>query len=231
MFTFALLLLFDSWLRCWFEPVWALAGTVLLAALHPLSHLGYWYQPASCADLVLWVLAALLSVRGRFGALYPLVVIGSLNRETAVFAVLIHVALRLGREPIRELMLRALRLTVCWAVPFVLLRLVIGLKPWEVDLVSVLRSNFVGPGRMAALVFLGPLLMLSSTSWRKRPLPLRRLAAMLTITYLPLQVVFGRLLELRLLLPLSLAYIPLAFMALRDFMTEDQMNGSQRNHP
>jgi hypothetical protein len=221
-FTLALLLLFDAWLRYWVEPPWAVAGTILLAALHPVSYLGYWYQPACCADLVLWVLVALLTMKGRFAALYPLVAIGSLNRETAIFAVLIHVLLRYRKEPTRQLMVRAMWLTVCWAVPFLLLRLVIGLKPWEVDLLDVLRSNFVGPGLLAALFFFGVLWFLPWTSWRRRPVTLRRLAVALTLTYLPLQIVFGRLLELRLLLPMALAYIPLSLMALREAVVEEE---------
>ena len=39
---------------------------------------------------------------------------------------------------------------------------------------------------------------------------------MLLATYVPLQLVFGRIREVRLLLPLVLALVPLALLALRD---------------
>ena len=221
LFTLALLLLFDAWLRCWLDPAWAVAGTILLAALHPVSYLGYWFQPASCADFALWVLVALLTRRVRFTALYPLVAIGTLNRETALFAVLIYAALRYGKDPPKVLALRTAALTACWAIPFATLRWVVGVKPWDVDLLSVARSNFTGSGWVTALVFFGALWVLPWVSWHRRPVPLRRLAVALTLTYLPLQFIFGRIIEVRLLLPLSLVYVPLALMVLREAVAQE----------
>jgi hypothetical protein len=65
-------------------------------------------------------------------------------------------------------------------------------------------------------VFLGGLLVVPWSGWSRRPPELRRLALVLWLTYVPLQLVFGRIREVRLLLPLAIALIPLALLALRD---------------
>ena len=67
-----------------------------------------------------------------------------------------------------------------------------------------------------ALVWLGALLIVPFARWSQAPPELRRLAIALIATYVPLQLVFGRIREVRLLLPLVLALIPLALVAVRD---------------
>src|SRR5690606_20120874 len=108
--TFAFLCLFHLWLCVWVEPTWAVAGTLLAGALHPASYQFYWFQPDSPPDLVVWTLAALLTVWKRDRWLAPLVVVGTLNRETAVFAIGIHAVLRLGQEPLLRLAARCVGL-------------------------------------------------------------------------------------------------------------------------
>lgn len=214
--TFCLLLLFHGLLRTWLDPPEALAGTLLLAALHPASYHFYWYQPDSPPDLVLWVAAALLTLRGRGWWLVPLVLVGSLNRETAVFVVLVHLALGWDREPRRALLLRAITILLTWASVFAGLRLVLGPRPWSGGFPGMLLANLTHPTWLLwAGVFLGALWVLPWLSWRTQPPSLRRLSLALVVGYLPLQLVFGRIREVRLLLPLALFLVPMAIIALR----------------
>ncbi len=217
LWTSCLLLLFHGLLRTWLDPPGALAGTLLLAALQPASYLFYWYQPDSTPDLVLWTAAALLTLRGRGWWLVPLVLIGGLNRESAVFTVLIHLALGWGREPLRALLLRAITIAAVWATVFMGLRLGLGPHPWSGGFPGLLLANLSHPSWLAwATLSLGALWVLPWLSWRDQPQELRRLALALMLLYLPLQLVFGRIREVRLLLPLALFLVPMALIALRD---------------
>lgn len=220
--TLGFLCLFHVFLRNWLDPPWAIAGTLLAAALHPATYRFYWFQPDSPTDLVIWIAAALLTLHRRDGWLVPLVLIGSLNRETAVFAVVIHAALRYGHEPTSRLVARSVGLVAVWAVPFFGIRMLVGAQPWAADVAGLVRAN-LGPGWLAyALAFLGGLLIVPFVGWRRRPVELRRLALALLLTYVPLQLVFGRIREVRLLLPLAIPLVPLALLAVREAVSEDQ---------
>ncbi len=216
VFTFGLLLLFHLWLESWVEPPWVVGGVFLLAALHPPSYLFYWYQPASALDLLLWTAAAVISMSGRgHNWLFPLMLLGGLNRETAVFIPLIYLALRLGREPTGRLLLRTFALETVWLATFVGLRLMIGVKEPKVTPLQVLQENLTHPSWFVyALSFFGVLWLFPLLDWRRLPKELKRLALALT-PYLGLQIVFGRIREVRLILPLALVLIPIALQALR----------------
>lgn len=219
LFTFAFLVLFHLWLTAWLDPPWAVAGTLLVAALHPPSYLFYWFQPDSALDYVVWTAAALISLRPR-GQLWllPLVAVGTLNRETALFAVAIHLALRWGEEPAGRLLARTAALGATWAAVFLGLRLAIGWQEQKVTVAQMLGENFAGPGwAIYALSFFGALWFLPFVGWHRRPAPLRRLAVGLA-PYLALQPLFGRIRETRLILPLALVLVPLALLALRQRM-------------
>ena len=212
----AFLLLFHVYLRRWLELPWAIAGVLWAAALHPASFQFYWFQPDSPTDLAVWTAAAVLTFAGRDRWLFPLIFVGSLNRETAVFVIAVHAALRWGTEPSRKLVLRCLLLGVCWAVPFVGIRLMVGQRAWVAPIAELAADNLNAGWLAWALVCLGALLIVPFARWSHSPPELRRLAIALITTYLPLQLVFGRIREVRLLLPLVLALIPLALLAVRD---------------
>ena len=221
-FTFGLFLLFHRFLGHWVPPPWPLLGTLLLAGLHGPSYAHYWFQPASSLDLLLWVAAAVLTIERRWLWLFPLVLLGALNRETAVFIVLIHGALLWGREPLRAVVLRMAGLTACWVVPFVGLRLVVEVAGWAhgSDSVGMLMANLShGDWLLYALCFWGVLWVLPILRWKALPPRLRALVVVL-LPYLALQLVFGRIREVRLLLPLALALIPVLLLTLCDLSKE-----------
>ncbi len=216
IFIFGLFLLFHRYLAHWLEPPWPLLGTVLLAALHGPSFANYWFQPASAADLLIWVAAALLTLRGRDRWLFPLVLVGAFNRETVIFAILIHGALRLGKEPRARLQLRMVALLLCWAIPFVGLRLWLGSQGWAQgsNPLGLFWANLSSPDWLAyAACFFGLLWALPVLHWRRLPADLQRVCLVM-LPYLALQLLFGRIREVRLLLPLAMALVPVYLLVL-----------------
>ena len=214
LFTFGLFLLFHRFLSAWLDPPWALAGTLLLAALHGPSYAWYWFQPASSLDFLLWMAAATLTTRGRYRWLFPLLVLGALNRETAVFMVVIHGALRLGREPLRPLLLRCVALFACWAVTYGALLFLVAVPGWAHggNPLGMLVANIRHPGWLLyAASFFGVLWLAPLGSWSHQPPALRYLLLGL-LPYLALQLLFGRIREVRLLLPLAMVLIPMGLL-------------------
>lgn len=223
--VFGFLLLFHAWLRTWLDPAWTVAGVLLAAALHAPTYRFYWFGPDSAVDLVVWVAAALLARRGRDAWLVPLAFLGSLNRETAVFVLPIWAALRWGELPAGRIAALGAAIAAAWAAPFVGLRLVIGLRPWSVSVPELLRDNLQPDWLAYALAFFGALLVLPWLDLARAPAALRRLALVLVPTYLPLQLAFGRIREIRLFLPLLLVLVPLALLALARRAGEDAPPG------
>ena len=199
----------------------ALGGALLVAALHGPSIEHYWFQPASGPDHVLWLAAALLTLSRRDGWLFPLVFIGAFNRETVVFVIPIHMALRWGKEPLSRLLLRCAALLVLWGVPFLLLRELITLSPKKSRTVTkYFMKNLTDPEWQWYLVaFSGAWIGITAAGWRHLPAPLKRLVGVM-LPYLGLIFAFGRIREVRLLLPATVAFVPAAMVALERWLVE-----------
>jgi hypothetical protein len=219
---FVSLLALHRFQRYFLPASWALGGTVLFAALHGPSFEHYWFQPASAPDLMLWLLAAVLTMERRDAWLFPMVLLGALNRETVVFLIPIHVALRWGREPLKPLFTRAALLGVTWAVPFLALRQLVEVKRWASNKTAVdyLTNNLTRPEWIAyALSFAGAWLIVPFLGWRHLPPRIQRLILVMG-PYLGLIFAFGRIREVRLLLPLCLAFIPATMLVLQRWDSE-----------
>jgi hypothetical protein len=114
-------------------------------------------------------------------------------------------------------------LGLTWAATFTGLRLVVGPASWvnERTPLSFLLDNLSRPNWIGfAAVFFGVLWWIPVLGWREFPRELRRLALLLT-PYLVLQFLFGRIREVRLLLPLSIALIPMALLYIRARLGDD----------
>jgi hypothetical protein len=216
-FTLAGLLLFHAFLSAWFSAPWALAGTLLFAALHPASYHHYWYQPASALDFVLWLLAARLAqTRASAWWLLPIVIVGAFNRETIVFAPLVYMALACGCTPLWKVVIPVGAALAAWAIVFLGLRLwIVGPLQRIISMSNIVRANCKHPLWVAyALVFLGVLWVLPVTGWRRVRPELQRLVLVM-VPYFLLQCLFARIQEVRVLLPMTIALIPVALDILR----------------
>ena len=219
----SLLLLFHRFCRRYLAQHWAFAGTLLLVSLHSPSFVHYWFQPSSPLDLLLWLMAVMLTLRGQFRWLPLMVFLGTLNRETAVFIIAIHGVLQLGREPLPRLLVRCTGLGLIWAAVFLGLRTVITPELWSTDKTpwQMLHSNLSGEWLFYALSFLGVWSLLPLLGWRRVPAELRRLA-LLMVPYLGLLMLYGRIREVRLLLPLAIPLIPASLIVLQQWLRDDQ---------
>lgn len=215
-------LAFHGFQRFFLPRAWALAGTLLLAALHGPSFEHYWFQPASAPDLMLWTLGAYLTMKRKDAWLFPMIVLGALNRETVVFLIPIHIALRWGEEPLQKLALRAGALGLAWLVPFVGVRTVVEVTGWangksatDFLMSNLTRTEWIG----YALAFAGTWTLLPFLGWRSVPPRLRRLILVMG-PYIGLIFAFGRIREVRLLLPMGLAFIPAMMLVLQGWETD-----------
>ena len=215
MFTF---LAFHAVCQHWLTHSEAITATVLLAGLHGPATAHYYFQPDSPADLLAWVLAAWLTLTKRDMWLFALIPLAAINRETAVFAVGIHLALRWGEEPIGRTLARTAALGALWAAVFLGLRQLIEDQghALEHSLIENVRINFTSPDWMIYFfAFLGGLPWLMIEGWPKLPAALKRWFAVL-VPYIVLVVLYGRVREVRLMLPVMTVIIPAALLALRD---------------
>ena len=209
-----------AWLRAWVAPAWAFAGAVWFAAMHPPSFRWHWFAPDSPLDLAWWLLAALATRSGHAVWLFPGMVLAVANRETALFAALIHGALAWGTEPARATLLRAGALAAVGLGTYAAVRLGVGPLPAAVSASALFVENRDPTWALFALGALGSAWALWLVGFRRRPAALQRLAIALSVTYLPAVLVFGRIRETRLFLPLLVAWLPLALDALRERFDE-----------
>jgi hypothetical protein len=217
VFTWSLFLLFFRWLGHWLAPPWPLLGTVFLAALHGPSYAFYWFQPDSALDLALWAGALVLAVRGRWVPVLWLMALGGLNRETIAFVPLMFAALRWDAEPRGRLCQKVVALLTAGGLPALAVRLWVGPAGWahgSTPLGMFLANLSHGGWLGYALLFWGLLWAAPVLAWRESPPALRRLALALA-PYLALQLAFGRIREVRLLMPLGVVLVPMGMLWLK----------------
>jgi hypothetical protein len=91
---FASFAAFHWYLRTWLEPVPAVMGTATVAALLPMTFTNSWAHPDHFAELLLFTLGCAAIARGRDVLFGGVLALASLNRETAVFLVLLYALAR-----------------------------------------------------------------------------------------------------------------------------------------
>ncbi|MFH1469684.1 MAG: hypothetical protein ABIO70_35185 [Pseudomonadota bacterium] len=217
VFTWSLFLLFYRWLGRWLPPPWPLVGTLLLAALHGPSYAFYWFQPDSALDLALWAGALVLAMSGRWAWVLPLMVLGGLNRETIAFVPFLYAALRWDDEPRGRLAWQVAAMLLAGGLAVLVVRTWVGPAGWAhgTTPLGMLQTNLThGDWLGYALLFWGLLWAAPVLAWRESPPALRRIALVL-LPYLLLQLLFGRIREVRLLLPLAVALVPMGLIWLK----------------
>ena len=72
----------------------SLSGGLAAAAFLPLTFTNSWAHPDSFPELCLFTLGCLTIARGWDNLLYPVLVVATLNRETAAFLVMVWASVR-----------------------------------------------------------------------------------------------------------------------------------------
>jgi len=223
---FATFVGFHKLLECYVETPWALGGTFFLAAIHGPTFIFYWYQPSSPLDLCLWIWAAYLTIKRKDWYLFPIMLVGAFNRETIVFMILVHFALRYGNEPLKKLFFRCTILGVIWASVFFGMRIALPMDNAEhankwVGFLNENLSNF--HWQQYAFIFVCSWAFFPIFFWKKMPPELKRLVYTL-IPYIALIFLFGRIREVRLFLPLCIPMIPATMLFLKERLENNPKN-------
>lgn len=213
-------------LRVWFRREYALIGTLFVAAVMPLTFYDHYFQPWSFWEALFYTLALLLMAQRRWGWLGLVVLLASLNRETGVmilpaFALTVLMGQRL--LPLKKWHWKVagwLALyTLLWGGVFLGLRwLRPAAEPVE-TLAQIWQFNIQPAHVFKAVVnwtlFLGGFWLLAGLGYRRAPLFLRR-AGWVLVVHLPLILVWGVWLEIRMLLPYAFTFVGLGLAAFPD---------------
>lgn len=111
-----------AYLRVWFGSAEALAGTWLTAATLPLTFTNSWPHPDQFPELALFTWGCWAAASGRFVQFAIAVVVAALNRETAVFLVLLYI---LTGDLSRRHLSRSTIVVLLWVAVFA------GVRAWR----------------------------------------------------------------------------------------------------
>ena len=210
--TGSTLYFFDRYLRRWFAPGVAAGGALALAAVLPFTY-QHVVQESDPINLLVFTLGFWAMVKERDLLLIPIMLFGTLNRETTAMLPAVYLLGNLGVKPFREVARKTAVLGFCWCLVYGGLRLSYGHRSYYSDVV-MWKSNTITwyPSRAVLLLF-GVMWVLSLVGARTGPLLLRRALVLLPF-YVALHYVIALVNEVRLFLPWAPVVIPLAWFAL-----------------
>jgi hypothetical protein len=200
----------------------------MLASLHVYTYRSYYYQPDSPLDLLFLTMAAYLIRSGAPAPwLHLLAALGSLNRETfGIVAALQLVHGGFGWASFR----RACALGLIWLSVQALLRLWFGMRPSFPYERSLLEN--VSEAHWSLFLF-ALLWVVPLAGYRRVPVGLRWGLPLFVVPLVLSNVLFGKLEETRLFLPLGIVLIPSTLLVLvedRGQATHEHVGASDRSH-
>lgn len=149
VFIYGALATMHLYLRRWFSETGALAGTLALAGLLPLTFTNSWSHPDSMLELLLFTAGCWAIVRGRDAWLAAVVIVSAFNRETSVFLLMVWALHRLVTRPVLAEFGRVAALGAAWTAIFIGLRVVRGyasyeywMLPYNLAVLTPLPANF-----------------------------------------------------------------------------------------
>ena len=226
LFAFGLLLFgLRSWLTRWFDEKLTFLALAYVGATLPIALQNHYYQPWSFIEAGLFCLGLSAIVARQYVALAAIVVIASLNRETALFLPLALLAFnwRSGRpDEARRGMLVGVALLAVTLALFFGLRMMLGDAPREKTLAQILQHNLQPSSLAMTLVytglFLGPFWLFALRGRPAAPAPVRRLSIVVPL-YAAAILVWGVWYEVRLWMPLYPILLALALSYLKPFVS------------
>lgn len=219
--TGSTLFFFDRYLQTWFSPAAATGGTLMLAVVLPFTYLPV-VQESDPINLLIFTLAFWAMVKGQDLLLIPIILIGTLNRETTAMLPAVFFLGNLGVKPIRKLVYKTFILVFCWCLVYGGLRLFYGQRSYYTDVIMWKNNIASLSPSIQVLLLYGMVWVLSLFGARSGPLLLRR-AILLLPFYLALHYIIALVDETRLFLPWAPVVIPLAWLILfpSDFIGSD----------
>jgi len=131
LFIYAALVALHAYTRHWYSASASLAGTLGVAALLPLTCTNGWANPDSFPELLLFTLGCLLIARRQDILFLLVLVLATLNRETAAFLVVLWGAYRLPGRWSRGDVARLGGYAATWLAIYAGLRVVRGFQSYD----------------------------------------------------------------------------------------------------
>lgn len=224
LFTAASFYIFYRYLEYWLQPVTALLGMFMMAAVIPITYLFYGMQPADPLNMLVFFAAIWALLNKKDSWLIPLVIIGMLNRETAILLPLIFALVRIGIVPVRYCLPRFLASSAIAFGIYLGLRIAFGLKaPYApTSPLHYWWTNLTDWQTWIQLIgFFGVYLLMAWKDWKRKPDFLKRLTLILPIFFL-IHFTVGYMREVRYFLPLLPIIIPLTLINIEErFMKQN----------
>jgi len=174
---YAALVATHVYLRRWYDAFSAVCGTLLLAALLPLTFTNSWAHPDSVVELMLLAAGCALIVSKRDGWFSAVLVVAAFNRETSAFLLLLWAWERLAESRSWPMLIRVAGVGSAWWAVFLGLRWVRGFASYEywmlprnIAAFAPLPDNFDPYVRISGLLWLclaAPLLVLAVAGVRR----------------------------------------------------------------
>ncbi len=131
VFIYAALVITHAYLRVWYSAAASTGGTLALVAMLPLTFTNSYAHPDSFPELVLFTLGCLLIARQRDLLFFVVLVLATLNRETAVFLVLVWACDRLPGRWGRADIARAVAFGLTWLAIYAGVRWLRGFQHYQ----------------------------------------------------------------------------------------------------
>jgi len=204
------------WFRQWTNrQIAALAGVAIIWMYLPSMFRAWGLSLYSAFEVVFLCLGLLLIHHRRTGLLFAvLIVVATLNRETALLLPLAYVVTNLQRWRERDVLVRGAVFFGLWLVVFIGIRLVRGAAPEMVTIAGAWTANtagWVGVDAILNHVFFIPIWVAAFAGIRLAPKFLKQ-TALVGLPYVALLIPFSLWNEVRLLLPLLVLWMPLALI-------------------
>ena len=217
---FGALLAAHLYFSTWFDRSAAVAGTLLVAVLLPLTFTNGWAHPDHLVELFLFTLGCACIARGWIGWFAIALVLNAFNRETSAF--LVPLFLFAGTVDRRRMTLTA-ALGALWVAIYVGLRWWLGFQtydPWELgrnfDRLVPMPANYPPLYRLYGwfvFIMAAPLVIAVVTQWRVLP-RFVRVASVVAATFFVTGFIFSSVVETRIFTPLLPLLAPAMLFAL-----------------
>lgn len=225
------LLLFDRYLRVWFSAGAAAAGALCLAAILPFTYFRV-VQESDPINLLVFVLAFWALAAERDGWLFPLVAVGTLNRETTALIPALYLVARWGQRRGLEVAGRTAALGATWAVVYGAMLAAYGVREYYCEVVMWRLNLSSWAPTVHVLLLFGVMWALAFAGAKRGPRMLAR-ALWLLPPYVMLHYVVAMVREVRLFLPFAPVIIPLSWWVLfpEARLGEREGPGRERRRP
>ncbi|MGX6446093.1 hypothetical protein ACWM35_23055 [Neobacillus sp. K501] len=216
IFTALCLFIFIRYLENWVKPISVLLGFFILVSVLPFTYLFYGMQPTDPLNMLIYFLVFFSFLHKKYFMMFPLIIIGMVNRETVILIPLIYACLQFGAVPFRKWLPQFLTSSIIVLGIYFGLRWFFGLKEpyaptspfhyWKVNLTD--WKTWV-----QLFGFFNISVLIVWYKWKEKPEFLKRISLILPI-FILIHFTQGYMREVRYFLPILPIIIPLTLINL-----------------